>query len=112
MDKWLSTYLGVVILTGLRYGVFAGSAYLLGYVWFKRRWFHRKIVAAFPASADTRRELFHSLKTLLVFGLTATATHLAIKQGYGQMYFTLDRYGWGWYPYRPRISPCRSRCCR
>lgn len=97
MLEWVTTALGVTALTGVRYFVFAGLGWLLGYVWFRRRWFHRKIIARFPESPDVRRELFHSVKTLFIFGLTGTATHIAIKHGFGQMYFKIDAYGWGWY---------------
>ena len=41
----------------------AGVAWLLGYVFFKRRWFHRKIVTSFPKSGEVRREIVYSLRT-------------------------------------------------
>jgi hypothetical protein len=35
---------------GIHYGLLAGTVWLLGYVIFKRQWFHRKFIAKFPAS--------------------------------------------------------------
>ena len=42
----LSTFTTVEV--GVRYFLFAGIAWLLAYVLFPRRWFHRKIIARLP----------------------------------------------------------------
>ena len=47
----------VTVSTALRYLLFAGVAWLLGYVWFRRRWLHRKIIQRLPGSAQVRREM-------------------------------------------------------
>jgi len=61
------------IEVGLRYFLFAGFAWMLGYWLFRNRWFHRKIIARFPVSADVRREIGYSLLTLVIFGVMAGA---------------------------------------
>jgi Delta7-sterol 5-desaturase len=96
--EYIIATLGITLYTAVRYFVFAGIAWLIGYVWFKRRWFYRKIVMRFPESADVRREMFHSTKTLFIFGIVGAITHFGlIKNGYSQMYFKIDQHGWGWY---------------
>ena len=57
------------IEVGLRYFLFAGVAWLLGYWIFRNRWFHRKIITRFPVSADVRREIGYSSLTLVIFGV-------------------------------------------
>ena len=75
-------YAGISVMTGLRYLMFAGVAWLLAYVWFRRRWFHRKIVQRLPESADVRREMKDSLITVLVFGLVGAITVWAALHGW------------------------------
>jgi Delta7-sterol 5-desaturase len=53
----------------VRYALFAGTAYLLFYVWFRRRVISRKIQATFPKSADLRREILYSLWLYFWFSL-------------------------------------------
>ena len=61
----------------LRYLLFAGIGWVLGYWWFRQRWAHRKIIPRFPASSDIRREIGYSLLTLAIFGLVGASTILA-----------------------------------
>ncbi len=93
----LKTTLLVASEVALRYLIFAGLAWLLGYIWFKRRWFHRKIIARFPASSEVRREIAYSALSVLIFAVVATATLWAAKQGWTQIYRPIDRHGWGWF---------------
>jgi sterol desaturase/sphingolipid hydroxylase (fatty acid hydroxylase superfamily) len=78
----------------LRYLFFAGAAYLIFYVWFRRRVLGRKIQAAFPPSSDMRREIRYSLLSFLVFcgvGLLTVTLH---RLGWTQLYFKISRHGW------------------
>lgn len=97
LELFLLRTFGISIETGLRYAFFAGLAWLLGYVFFKRRWWHRKIVQREPLSADVRRELRYSLMTLFVFGAVGALTVGAIKAGWTQMYWKIGKHGWGWF---------------
>lgn len=65
----------------LRYLIFAGIGWVLGYWWFRQRWAHRKIIPHFPGSADIRREIRYSLQTLFIFGLVGASTILAARSG-------------------------------
>jgi len=93
---FLSTF-GITLDTGLRYLMFAGGAWLLGYVLFKKRWWHRKVVQKEPLSADIRRELRYSFMTLLIFGAVGAATYAAYKGGRTQVYMNIGEYGWTWF---------------
>ena len=82
---------------GARYALFAGIAYLLGYVLFKRQWFPRKIIAKFPQSREVRREMAYSAVCLLIFAMVGAATIYAARHGWTQMYFKLSRYPAWWF---------------
>jgi sterol desaturase/sphingolipid hydroxylase (fatty acid hydroxylase superfamily) len=88
---------GISIETGMRYGFFAGIAWLLAYVFFKRRWWHRKIVQREPLSADVRREMLYSAITLVIFGAVGAITWGMKNAGWTQMYWRIGKYGWGWF---------------
>ncbi len=90
-------WFSVTVDVALRYLLFSGIAWLLGYVIFKRRWFVRKIVQAFPAGKDVRREILDSLRTVLIFGLVGMATLTAARHGWGRMYWKLGLHGTGWF---------------
>ena len=89
--------LGITADLALRYLVFAGLGWLLGYVLFRNRWMHRKIIGRLPRSADMRREIGYSLVTLVIFGMVAAATLVASRRGWTQMYWNVGDRGWGWF---------------
>ena len=82
---------------GIRYFLFAGLAWMLGYWLFRNRWFHRKIIARFPMSSEVRREMGYSLLTLVIFGLIGAGTIAASREGYTRMYWNISDYGPGWF---------------
>lgn len=63
------------------YLLFAGLAWILAYWLFRNRWFHRKIIARFPQTADVRRELGYSLLTLVIFGLMGAGDDCRLSRG-------------------------------
>lgn len=85
------------IALAIRYAFLAGVAWVLGYVFFKRRWFHRKIIARLPQSTEVWREVRYSALSVLIFGLTAAATVGAARHGWTQMYWRIDTRGWAWF---------------
>jgi lathosterol oxidase len=98
LEHFLLVNLGISVETGLRYLLFAGVAWVLGYLVFHRRWQHRKIVPRAPLGTDVRREIAYSLLTLVIFGAVGAATVMARKAGYTQMYFQLPgKLGWIWF---------------
>lgn len=80
-----------------RYLVFAGVAWLLGYVMFKNRWFHRKIISTLPQSSDVRREVGYSMLTLVIFGLVGATTLMAARRGWTQLYWNLADHSVAWF---------------
>ncbi len=93
----LQVVTGVTIETSLRYLLFAGVAWLLGYVLFARRWWPRKIIERMPGSAEVWREVRYSALTLLIFGAVGTLTIEAWQHGHTQLYRGIGRHGWPWF---------------
>ncbi len=85
------------IFVGFRYFLVAGFAWLLGYVVFRSRWVHRKILRRFPESSDIRREFGYSILTVLIASVIGAATISAAFQGWTRMYFRVSDHGRGWF---------------
>lgn len=97
-EKFLATVLAIATENGVRYLIFAGLGWLLGYVLFRRRWAHRKIIQKSPERADIRRELALSMMTVCIYGVVGAVTLWAWKRhGFGQMYTRLDQHGMVWF---------------
>ena len=97
LHLFLNVTAGTTVALAIRYALFAGAAWLLGYVLFHRRWFHRKIIARMPASSEIWREVRYSALSVLVFSAIAGLTIVAIKQGWTQIYWRVGRHGWLWF---------------
>ena len=82
---------------GLHYLFLAGLAWILCYVLFRKRWFHRKIVMRFPESRDIRREIRYSCFSFLISGLMAGGTIWASGQGWTRIYWRVADHGWTWF---------------
>ncbi|HAM72396.1 MAG TPA: sterol desaturase [Verrucomicrobiales bacterium] len=95
--SFLERSLFTTLEVGLRYFLFAGVAWILAYWLFRNRWFHRKIIPRFPASADVRREIGYSLLTLVIFGVMGAGTIAASRAGWTQMYWRISERGTGWF---------------
>lgn len=80
-------------LEGLKdYLLFAGIAFLLFYVFFKRFFQRRKMQKKFPSVADHRRDVLHSLASLIVFGFFGALVFIAyIHKTF--IYFDISEYG-------------------
>lgn len=87
----------LMVETGVRYALFAGLAWLLVYVWLRRKVIHRKVIARWPASGDVWREIRWSLCTLVIYGIVGAATIFAMKQGWTQAYWKFGKHGWPWF---------------
>lgn len=92
-DLWLS----LSLLQIGRYAFMALIAWLLAYRLFRSRWFHRKIIQAWPGWRDISREMRYSLSSALIFGCVGTLTLKAAKLGWTQMYFDFDTHGPWWF---------------
>ncbi|MFO0414533.1 MAG: sterol desaturase family protein [Bacteroidota bacterium] len=95
-----SSWFSVFSIVSLRYFILAGLAFLIYYVWKKKKWASFKIQLRFPANKDYRRELLYSAITIFVFSMIPwlilgnpeikkhTTWYSDIEQ-YGTLYFWL-----------------------
>lgn len=90
-------FLGIALENWLRYTLFAGVAWLLGYVIFKKLWWRRKIIQRVPLSSDVWREVRWSALTALIYGLVGTVTILLGKPLGWKVYHKIETMGWGWF---------------
>lgn len=88
---------GSTVELGLRYLLFAGVAWLLGYWIFKSRWSHRKIISKFPGSPEVWREIGYSALSMVIFGMVGAGTVYAHRQGWTQLYGKMGKFGMVWF---------------
>lgn len=87
-----------VWLIGGRYSFFAGLAFLLFYVIFRRKWLYKKIQLRFPENKDYLREFGYSMLTIFIF-TTVTYPLIAVPYiaKYTTRYAEISEYGWFYY---------------
>lgn len=87
-----------VWLIGGRYSFFAGLAFLLFYVIFRRKWLYKKIQLRFPENKDYLREFGYSMLTIFLF-TTVTYPLIAVPAiaKYTTRYMEISEYGWFYY---------------
>jgi len=78
----------------IRYTLFAGIAWLLGYVFFHRRWIHRKIIARMPQNAEMWREARYSALTVVIFAAVGAVTIMAARAGWTGFIWRSKKHGW------------------
>jgi sterol desaturase/sphingolipid hydroxylase (fatty acid hydroxylase superfamily) len=79
---------------------YVGLAFLFWvmlYVLLKAVLKRRKISGQWPLAKQMTREAWHSLRSILVYGLVNVPIVYAIFSGWTRMYFRVDDYGWLWY---------------
>lgn len=81
----------------VRYFFFAGGAYLLFYVIFRQSWWTKKIQAAFPGSAQIKREIAYSLLSILMFVAVFTGVTLMTYAGYTRVYLDFGAHSVGYF---------------
>ena len=81
MPDFLEMTTSLSVMNGVRYVLFCGVAWLAAYVFFRRRWLHRKIVQLFPPASDVRREIKDSAVSVLIFSLIGALTLEAARRG-------------------------------
>ncbi|MDB5281329.1 MAG: sterol desaturase family protein [Bacteroidota bacterium] len=91
--KFFTTY-GMV---SLRYLLFAGSLFLVFYVWKKRDFFRFKIQQKFPENKHVAREIGYSFLSLSVFAVVATFVFILRKHGYTKIYTNFSDHSMGYF---------------
>ncbi len=76
----------------LRYLAFAGSLFLLFYIWKKREWFRFKIQQKFPENKRIVHEVVYSFLSIGIFSIVGTTLFILRKKGYTQMYLDFEAH--------------------
>jgi lathosterol oxidase len=94
---WTATF--AFLLYGIRFALFAGLAFLVAHPMRKGGFGrpHADVPIVFDTAANVRRELTHSLLTILIFGLV-----IAVLYGYGLinaslLYYKISAYPLWWF---------------
>lgn len=94
---------GVQAITGntaftlFAYALSAGAFWLFFSVIFHVKLKHRKVNSKGATRNQITREILHSLRSLVIYGLVTTLVIYAASQGWTQLYFRIGRFGWGWF---------------
>ena len=93
-----SFYFKSIWLIGGRYFIIAGMAFLLFYVFWRNRFFYRKIQNRFPKNTDYLREMGYSFLTIAVFSFVSVVlfTHPKVAP-HTTRYLNISDYGWVYY---------------
>lgn len=81
-----------------RYSFFAGIAFVLFYLLFRRKWLYKKIQLRFPENKDYLREFSYSMLTIFIF-TTVTYPLIAVPSiaKHTTLYMDIAKYGWFYY---------------
>jgi sterol desaturase/sphingolipid hydroxylase (fatty acid hydroxylase superfamily) len=81
-----------------RYSFFAGLAFVLFYLLFRRKWLYKKIQLRFPENKDYLREFGYSMLTIFIF-TTVTYPLIAVPSiaKHTTLYKDIAEYGWFYY---------------
>jgi Delta7-sterol 5-desaturase len=88
---------GVAIGDAVWYLAMACGTWVLLYLVFRRLMSHRKISGRWPRAGQISREIWHSLRSLVIYGLVAMPITYAAWSGWTRMYRHIDDYGMTWY---------------
>jgi Delta7-sterol 5-desaturase len=91
MHPLLDAYIDGVLFDLGRYFMGAGLMALVVWLVMLTPWRRRKIQARFAKAADYRREIFSSLRTVLIFGGIGILIHFLNLAGVTQMHWQLSR---------------------
>ena len=81
----------------MRYVVFAGLAYVVFYVWKKRRWQKNKIQQKYASPRVMRKEILYSLLTLGIYCAVSWIVFYLKKAGYTSIYLDIDQRGYSYF---------------
>jgi sterol desaturase/sphingolipid hydroxylase (fatty acid hydroxylase superfamily) len=94
---WLDKWLPIFWMVTLRYFLLAGIAFIIWYLIFRKRIFHRKIQPKMPRNKDYRREILYSCLTILVFSLVPVLILHSPLRPYTQYYKDPSTHSTFWY---------------
>jgi Delta7-sterol 5-desaturase len=82
-----------------RYGLFAGAAFLVFWVWGRECFRGRLINGVFAGASDMRREVCYSASTIMLFALNGTALVYGTRAGIFHIYDTVAERGWAYFAF-------------
>jgi len=92
---WVLTAIFFLVIT-LRYILVAGIFYAVFYVWFPKKFYHRKINKKDYKPSQFAKEIKYSLFSSLLFALAGTLMVILWQKGFTKVYTNYNSYGW-WY---------------
>jgi sterol desaturase/sphingolipid hydroxylase (fatty acid hydroxylase superfamily) len=87
----------VLLRLAVRYLLFAGSFYLVFYVWKNKAIWRAKIQQRYPENKHVIREIVNSSITIIIFGLVILGVIYASKAGLTRVYHNVSNHGYGYY---------------
>jgi sterol desaturase/sphingolipid hydroxylase (fatty acid hydroxylase superfamily) len=93
----LVTVSNVLLRLAVRYLLFAGSFYLVFYLWKNKTIWRAKIQQRYPENKHVIREIVNSVITIIIFGLVIMSVIYASKAGLTRIYLNISDKGWGYY---------------
>lgn len=90
IQELLFRYFRTFGVISLRYIVFAGTLFLIFYVWKKRHFFTAKIQQKYPDNKRILHEIGYSFLSLSIFALVGVTMFTLRKYGYTQMYMNFS----------------------
>jgi len=89
--------LGVSFTLSMEYLAFAGTVFLVLYIWKKRKYWHLKIQQKFPEHKHIYREMVYSFTTVIIFGMVILPVWWATEHNLTLVYRPLNKYGYFYY---------------
>lgn len=97
IQELIPRYFRTLSILSLRYLVFAGTLFLIFYVWKKRDFFKLKIQQKYPDNKHILREMGYSFLSIAIFSLVGTTMFILRKHGYTQMYLNFSDHSIGYF---------------
>lgn len=100
------TTLKVLFNMSSRYLLFAGSFYLVFYVWKNKKYWYAKIQQRYPENKQVIREIINSFITIMIFGAVIILVKWAGKNGLTLVYQPINKYGYVYYFFSIVVMIC------
>lgn len=97
MEELVLKFLRSYSILSLRYLIFAGSLYLLFYVWKKRDFFRLKIQQKYPDHPHVFREMKYSFLSIGIFALVGVTLFWLRNHGYTKVYTNFSDHSVGYF---------------
>ena len=92
LNPW-NQALYILVLSIVRYVLFAGIAFLVFYVILKNKPVFQKIQQRFPTNKDFKREIFYSFVTFLIFSMAPLVLRHPFVKPHSKIYSDINAYG-------------------